>query len=187
MGRLIFPERGGALLLLARGAIAGVLGEPSAFLEPAPWQREPGATFVSLRLEGELRGCVGTLRPRGALRADVESNARGAAFRDPRFAPLSRAEYRRSEVEVSLLSPLEELDARDPARLLGLLRPGVDGLVLECGDRRATFLPQVWERLPDPEAFLAHLKLKVGLPRDYWSPELRAARYTVSAWREGQP
>jgi AmmeMemoRadiSam system protein A len=178
-------ERGATLLAIARGAIAASLGEAGPIPEPAAgWLDEPGASFVTLMQRGELRGCVGSLSAERPLRADVERNARAAAFRDPRFAPLSRLEYPEIEVEVSLLSPLEPIAFETESHALALLRPGVDGLLLEYGGQRGTFLPQVWEQLPEPDAFLEHLKKKAGLPAGFWAADLKLSRYTVRKWRE---
>ena len=177
-------EPGESLLAIARGAIAAALGEVGPRLEPAAWLEAKGASFVTLMQWGRLRGCVGSLSAERCLRADVEHNALAAAFRDPRFAPLSRSELPEIEVEVSLLSPLEPIVFESESHALGQLRPGVDGVLLEYGGRRGTFLPQVWEQLPEPTAFLAHLKQKAGLPAGFWVAELKLSRYTVSKWRE---
>jgi AmmeMemoRadiSam system protein A len=151
--------------------------DPDAFLAPL---REWRASFVTLRLGGDLRGCIGALEPIRPLVADVAENAFAAAFRDPRFPPVSLVEAERLEVHVSVLSPLETLRARSKADLLAQLRPGVDGLVLELGPRRATFLPSVWSQLPDPPTFVAALLQKAGLAAAFWSPEMRAQRYAVT-------
>ncbi|HJW82637.1 MAG TPA: AmmeMemoRadiSam system protein A [Acidiferrobacterales bacterium] len=177
-------DPGPTLLAIARSAIAAELGEPSPAFTQAEWLDEPGATFVTLTCAGALRGCIGSLVAERALRADVESNALAAAFSDPRFAPLSAREYRALEVEVSLLSPMQPVTVESEAQALTLLRPGIDGVLLEYGRRRGTFLPQVWEQLPEPRAFLAHLKQKAGLPADFWADEIRLSRYTVTKWRE---
>ena len=177
-------DRGPTLLAIARGAIAGSLGEPAPPFDAASWLQEPGATFVTLQMQGELRGCVGSLLAKKPLREDVETNARASAFHDPRFPPLSRGEYPGIEIEVSLLSPMEKLAFESQMHLLTLLRPGMDGVVLEYGWQRGTFLPQVWEQLPDPKTFLAHLKQKAGLSADFWSDEIRISLYTVKKWRE---
>jgi AmmeMemoRadiSam system protein A len=177
-------ERGASLLAIARGAIAAALGEVGPSCESAAWLEEKGASFVTLMQRGQLRGCVGSLSAERALRRDVERNARAAAFRDPRFAPLSHSEYSETLIEVSLLSPLEPIAFESESHALAQLRPGVDGLVLESGRRRSTFLPQVWEQLPEPLAFLAQLKHKAGLPPGFWVPDLKLSRYTVSKWRE---
>lgn len=179
--------RGPVLLALARAAIAEAFGRPSPVDASASWLRDPGATFVTLTLDGDLRGCIGSLVPRRSLRDDVAANARAAAFDDPRFAPLTRDEFDRVRIEVSLLAPLEPLPVASEADALRKIRPHVDGLVLEWGRHRGTFLPQVWDDLPDPRAFLAHLRLKAGLPRDFWADDLRLSRYHVEKWSEPEP
>jgi hypothetical protein len=115
---------------------------------------------------------------------DVRENAVAAAFRDPRFEPLSRAEFDNIRVEVSLLSPTEAMAVANEEHALAILRPGIDGVVFEYGHFRSTFLPQVWEQLPEPAEFLAHLKRKAGLSMDFWSESVRLSRYTVSKWKE---
>lgn len=179
-------DRGAVLLALARGAIGETLGEAVPAVETAGWLADPGATFVTLTRRGELRGCIGSLIAERALRDDVESNARAAAFRDPRFAPLTRGEYADIRVEISLLSPMEPITGIDERQLIETLRPGIDGVLLEYGARRGTFLPQVWEQLPEPHRFLAHLKQKAGLPADFWDDNLAISRYTVTKWREAE-
>jgi AmmeMemoRadiSam system protein B/AmmeMemoRadiSam system protein A len=177
-------DKGATLLGLARSEIASKLWEGTAKTFTAAWLREPGASFVTLTREGELRGCIGTLEAHRPLGLDVRENAVAAAFRDPRFMPLARGEFDEIRVEVSLLSPAEPLAARDEAEALAVLRPHVDGVVFEYGHHRSTFLPQVWEQLPEPDAFLAHLKRKAGLPMDFWAEQVRLSRYTVSKWKE---
>lgn len=176
--------RGRTLVRLARAAIARQLGRDQRVCADAPWLQAPGAVFVTLHKHGALRGCIGSLEARRPLREDVEKNARSAAFLDPRFTPLSLRELDDVEVEVSLLSPAEPLRFKDEADLLRQMRPGVDGLILEQGPHRGTFLPQVWDQLPAPADFLAHLKRKAGLPADFWSADLRVSRYTVRKWSE---
>ncbi|MHB0974535.1 MAG: AmmeMemoRadiSam system protein B [Thiobacillus sp.] len=177
-------EKGETLLKLARSEIASRLGQAVTAPAQAGWLQEPGASFVTLTRQGELRGCIGTLEAHRPLGIDVRENAVAAAFRDPRFMPLSRAEFAAVRVEVSLLSPAEPLEARDESAALAALRPGVDGVVFEYGHYRSTFLPQVWEQLPEPATFLAHLKRKAGLPADFWAEQVRLSRYTVSKWKE---
>ena len=178
-------ESGARLLALARASIAHSLG-----LGPAPrWDddaalRERGATFVTLTLDGELRGCIGSLKPHRALGEDVVANARAAALEDPRFPPLSAEEFGRVHIGVSLLSPFEFIDFADEADLLAKLRPGVDGLILFSGCGGATFLPQVWEQLPEPAQFFAALKRKAGIDPARPVAGLMAARYTVEKWDE---
>lgn len=176
--------RGRVLTQLARASIARALGEPVQAPPHPEWLNTPGAVFVTLTRGGELRGCIGSLEARRSLGEDVEENARLAAFADPRFPPLSRAELADTQIEVSVLSPAEPIDFCDEADALRRLRPGVDGVILEYGRHRATFLPQVWRQLPDPRDFLAHLKRKAGLPADFWHPELRLYRYTVEKYEE---
>ena len=177
-------EKGTTLLKLARNEIASKLGHPAAKPSKAPWLQEPGASFVTLTRQGELRGCIGTLEAHRPLGVDVRENALAAAFRDPRFMPLTRGEFDEIRVEVSLLSPTEPIEVKDEAAALAVLRPHVDGVVFEYGHYRSTFLPQVWEQLPEPAEFLAHLKRKAGLSMDFWAEQVRLSRYTVSKWKE---
>jgi AmmeMemoRadiSam system protein A len=144
----------------------------------------PAATFTTLRLEGRLRGCCGTLEATYPLATDVARTAFQAAFRDSRFNPVDQVELQRLRVEVSVLSPLEKIRVADEADLLSCLEPGTDGLVIVEGGRRATFLPKVWEMLPEPRRFLAQLKVKCGFPRDYWSERLEFSRYHTTTYVE---
>ena len=157
----------------------------------AAWLDAPGASFVTLTSGrapgGALRGCIGSLGARRPLREDVEANAVAAALHDPRFAPLTARELDDTVVEVSVLSAPAALPVADEAELLAHLRPGVDGVVLSACGRRATFLPQVWEQLPDPADFLARLRRKAGLPADYWGRDVVVETYTVTAWQEAAP
>lgn len=156
--------------------------DPAAFPPPLA---EPGAAFVTLHREGRLRGCIGSLEPRRPLVTDVAENAYAAAFRDPRFPPLAPREYEGLEIEISVLGPPEALPpAASEAEAAALLRPGVDGVILEGGGRRGTFLPAVWDQLPDPLQFLRHLRLKAGLPAEGWSPAWRLWRYTTESFGE---
>ncbi|HZZ93098.1 MAG TPA: AmmeMemoRadiSam system protein A [Usitatibacter sp.] len=173
-------ERGPVLIAIAREAIEHEDDAVGSWQEP--WLCEPAATFVTLYLDGELRGCIGSIEARRALGDDVAHNAR-AACSDSRFPPLPREFRRRLAVEVSLLSPREPLAASGEADALGRLRPGVDGVVLEYGVHCATFLPQVWEHLPEPSAFLAELRRKARLPPRFWHRDLRLTRYTVEKFR----
>ena len=177
-------ELGRALLASARHAIAGELALPADEPPAHAALSRPGATFVTLFWRGELRGCIGSLQATRELGVDVRENARAAAFQDPRFAPLSAAEYAATSVEVSLLSATESLRFDSESELRARLRPGVDGVTLELDARRATFLPQVWEVLPEPRDFLAALKHKAGFPVDFWSPRLNVALYQVTKWKE---
>ncbi|MFZ5555975.1 MAG: AmmeMemoRadiSam system protein A [Pseudomonadota bacterium] len=175
---------GGVLLDHARGAIASHFGVPADPAGEHPALAGPGATFVTLNLDDQLRGCIGSLEAHRPLREDVRLNAIGAAFRDPRFTPLTLREFERTRIEVSLLSPLEPVTFTSETELLALLRPGVDGLVFRYGHHRSTFLPQVWETLPEPRDFLEQLKRKAGLPFGFWAAEVQAWRYTVAKWVE---
>lgn len=141
----------------------------------------PGACFVTLERDGELRGCIGSIEARRPLAEDVVENARAAAFHDHRFAPLERRELATLDMHLSILTPSEPFPVADEAELLRELVPGEDGLVLEEGLRRSTFLPQVWESLPDPRDFVRQLKRKAGLPPDHWSPTLAFRRYRVES------
>lgn len=178
-------EAGSILLPIARAAIARELGrQHHPAWEEAEWLRNPGASFITLKQEGRLRGCIGTLRAHRALLDDVKANAVAAAFRDPRFKPLTAGEFETTELELSLLSALEYITFADEQQALAQLRVGVDGVVFEYGHHNSTFLPQVWEDMNDPVEFLSHLKYKAGLPPDFWDPQVRLSRYTVSKWRE---
>lgn len=136
-----------------------------------------GTCFVTLKLAGQLRGCIGNLSGSGSLLDGIASNAYQAAFKDPRFAPVSRKEVDQLEIEVSVLTPMQSLPVKSNAELLGKLRPGIDGLVFMAGDKQATFLPSVWEQLPDAAAFVARLKQKAGLAADFWSDDVRCEVY----------
>jgi len=177
-------EKGSTLLNLARTEIASKLGHDVSPPAQAGWLAEPGACFVTLTRQGELRGCVGTLEAHRPLGLDVRENAVAAAFRDPRFMPLSRVEFDEIRVEVSLLSPTEVLVVASEEHALASLRPGIDGVVFEYAEYRSTFLPQVWEQLPGPAEFMAQLRRKAGLPIDFWAEGVRLSRYTVSKWKE---
>ncbi|SFC94127.1 uncharacterized protein, PH0010 family/AmmeMemoRadiSam system protein A [Thiohalospira halophila DSM 15071] len=176
---------GQALVELAgRTLAAATAGEalPTAPSEP-PALTAPGAAFVTLQREGQLRGCIGSLEAHHPLGEDVIANARAAAFRDPRFPPLQSPELPGLHVEVSVLTAPEPFPFTDEADLLNRLQPGVDGLILEAGARhRGTFLPAVWESLPEPRTFLTELRRKAGLPSDYPLTETRLWRYTTHAF-----
>jgi len=151
------------------------------------WLDAPGAAFVTLTQAGQLRGCIGSLVAHRALRDDVASNARAAAFDDPRFMPLQADELARTRIEVSVLSAPVPMPFTSRQDALAQLRPGVDGVILSAGRRRATFLPQVWDELPDQEDFIQHLFRKAGLPANYWGDDVAISRYTVTAFIEDEP
>ncbi len=176
-------EAGKTLLSLSRGAIeARLFG--SAPRADAPWLRQNAATFVTLTRDDALRGCIGSLEAARPLGDDVAENAVAAAFRDPRFPPVSAAEWPSVRVEVSLLSTPKPLRFADEADLLAQIRPGEDGIILECDGRRATFLPQVWESIPDKRQFLRELARKAGLTDDIRLGRCRISRYKVTKWKE---
>lgn len=177
---------GKTLLATARRAIESRLGRAGDDWPDHAALAQPGATFVTLQRNGALRGCIGTLQAHRALGLDVRENAVAAAFRDPRFPALLASELAGLEVEVSLLSKPERLAVADEAQLIRVLRPGIDGVILDCEGKRATFLPQVWSMLPQPREFLARLRLKAGLPATSWSPALRVYRYGVEKWGEAR-
>lgn len=144
--------------------------------------REPGASFVTLKKHSELRGCIGSLEAHRPLVEDVAHNAHAAAFTDPRFPPVSLQELPELEFHISVLTPAMPMQFESEKDLLEQIRPGIDGLVLEDGPYRGTFLPAVWESLPDATQFLQHLKLKAGLPKDHWSDTLKISRYTTESF-----
>jgi AmmeMemoRadiSam system protein A len=189
---MLLPERqdshGAELLELARASIeyGFVHKEPLPIREEmlSDTLAEPAATFTTLHIADKLRGCCGTLEASRPLAADVAHSAFQAAFRDTRFDPLGQHELARINLEVSVLSPMEPMIVTDEADLLSQLTPGTDGLVIIEGWRRATFLPKVWEMLPEPQRFLAQLKLKCGLPADYWSARLEFHRYRTTTYAE---
>jgi MEMO1 family protein len=172
---------------VARAALANLFGAPAP-TRPAgePWIEEPRACFVSLHLRGALRGCCGALEPRAPLFEEIVRSARLAATEDGRFEPIAAEELSGLDVEVSVLSPLQPLAAEDEGEAARRLRPGVDGLYLVAGSHHATFIPAVWEQLPDPRAFLLHLRAKAGLA-DGWRPDTRLFRFTAERYQEPRP
>jgi len=188
-GAPVAPQEAGRTLLgLARGAIAHRFGElPEApRLDKPLWLRQTGATFVTLTRAGKLRGCIGSLEARRALGEDVIANALAAGFGDPRFTPLTAAEWPGTALELSLLSTPKPIHFADEAELLASIRAGEDGLIVQLNDRRATFLPQVWDSIPDKRRFLAELVAKAGLPADTRLARCRVSRYRVMKWRESE-
>jgi hypothetical protein len=186
-GAHIFGEAHGRTLLdIARNSIEAALGASELKLMPdEPWLKPAHATFGTLTQNGRLRGCIGSLEAHRPLGEDVRHNARAAALSDPRFPPLTREELVGTRIEVSLLSTPKLLAFADHADLIAQLRPGEDGLILEYGLARGTFLPQVWESLPDPEQFIGQLKQKAGLPPGVSTAKCRIQRYRVLKWKEG--
>ncbi len=184
-GRLSFADRR-VLLGLAANSIRHGLehGRPRPVdsREFSEALREPRASFVTLKLNLELRGCIGSLTPSRTLVEDVCHNAHAAAFSDKRFSPVTADEAARLAISISVLSPAESLSVTSEAELLSALRPGIDGLVIEEGRRRGTFLPAVWESLPEPSDFVRQLKIKAGFGADYWSDQIRCQRYSVESF-----
>ncbi len=184
--RVSLEDAGLTLLAIARAAIGhrlGVYGEPPR-TDIASWLARPGASFVTLMLEAKLRGCIGSLAATRRLGEDVAENAQAAALRDPRFAPLTPGEWPRCEVEVSVLSPAKPLRFADEAEMLAQIRAGEDGVILEHEGRRATFLPQVWESLPQKPRFLEELMRKAGIPADTRLARCKLWRYRVVKWKQ---
>jgi AmmeMemoRadiSam system protein A len=183
------PEERELLLTVVRESIECVAQDedpPKIELDAIPQDlQQAGASFVTLNKKGRLRGCVGSLEARRPLVLDVQQNGIGAAFRDPRFPPVRPEEVNELDIEISVLSLPERLDYDGPEDLFNRLRPGIDGVVIERGWHRATFLPQVWEKLPDKGDFLQRLCLKAGLPPDaYGSSDLDVYTYQVEKFKE---
>ncbi len=176
------------LLKVARASVAhGLEHQAPVPVKPEdypPSLRRPGASFVTLNIDGMLRGCIGSLEACRPLVVDVAANAYAAAFQDPRFPPLTRAELETARIQVSVLGKPAAMRFTSEADLVRQLRPYRDGLIIEEGARRGTFLPSVWHSLPNPREFLRQLKLKAGLGGDYWSETLRIYRYTTESFEE---
>lgn len=178
------------LLRLARDAIHTALGiepEQSAITPSHPRLRERRAAFVTLTLAGRLRGCIGTLEANEELACVIRDCAVGAALRDPRFTAVGAHELGTIRVSISVLAPPSALPASDRNDLIAQLRPGTDGLVVQSGRHRATFLPQVWEQLPEPGTFIDQLLRKAGLAADPWPADIRFQRYHSCSFSEPLP
>ncbi len=183
--QFVSPLDGRTLLHTASDAIAHGLrtGQPMT-LDLAPFTpslQQPGACFVTLKIHGQLRGCIGSLQAHQPLIMDVAKNAFSAAFCDPRFPPVSIGEQALLQVHLSVLSAALPLKFESEADLLNQIRPGVDGLILCEGSHRGTFLPSVWEQLPDKQQFWERLKQKAGLGPTHWSETLTVSRYTTQS------
>lgn len=177
------------LLIIARKAIsAAVNREPVQsipFDSLSPNLSERGASFVTLKLNGNLRGCIGTLEAYQPLAQDVQEHAIAAALQDFRFPPVKSHELVHIEIEISHLTVPDKLEYNQPDELLTRLRPGIDGVILDDGYRKATFLPQVWEQLPDPAEFLSHLCMKMGASQNFWRNQiLNVMTYQVEEFHE---
>jgi uncharacterized protein len=182
------PDQRRQLLSIARASINSAL--PDGVLAPCPREQLPAdlmerrSSFVTLRIDHELRGCCGTLDAPRPLAQDVWRNAWASAFNDPRFTGLTVAEWPRVDLHLSVLGLPQPFLVANEEELLQQLQPGVDGLIFELGAARATFLPSVWEQIGDPLRFVQQLKLKAGLPADFWSRELRIFRYGTESFGE---
>lgn len=176
------------LLRLARQSIVHGLKTGRAIkVNDSEWPDDAtvqAACFVTLNTHGQLRGCIGHLSAIQPLVDDVAENAFSAAFKDPRFSPLSDKELDDIEIEISVLTPAEQMTFTDEQDLLSQIQPGIDGLILEDGFNRGTFLPSVWESLPDKQDFWTHLKLKAGLSPAHWSDSVQVSRYRTLAFSE---
>jgi hypothetical protein len=180
----VTPEDGKRLLEIARRTVGQRLGAPAVEVPRVHWLSEPGAAFVTVRRGTKLHGCIGNVEPDGALGDSVARNAALAAFEDPRSRPLRSAELPEVRFEVSVLGPPSPLHVTSEADACARLRPGVDGVILSRGARRALFLPQVWRTLPDPLEFLSRLKEKAGLPPAFWDDKVRLEVFQVQSFAE---
>ncbi len=176
------------LLKLARDAIAYGLQTGRTLSvnlrDYPPELTERKASFVTLDKNGNLRGCIGSLEATRPLVEDIAENSRAAAFSDPRFPLVSESELPEIKIHLSILTSPQEIQFSSEADLISQLRPNIDGLILEDRGHRGTFLPSVWESLTEPDQFLKQLKLKAGLPGDYWSDSLRLYRYKTEMFGE---
>lgn len=173
------------LLELARESIAHGLAHNRP-VKPDPGNfpqalHEPGAAFVTLQINGQLRGCIGSLEAHQPLLDDIADNAYAAAFRDPRFSPMSERELPKLDIAISILSKPQPMSFDSEQDLLSQLQPGIDGLILESAGRRGTYLPSVWESLTTPEDFFNSLKTKAGLPADYWADDMQVWCYQTES------
>ncbi|HXI36699.1 MAG TPA: AmmeMemoRadiSam system protein B [Burkholderiales bacterium] len=180
-------QAGRTLLAIARSSVENYLWGKSKEDPQHSWLRQAGATFVTLTKDDALRGCIGSLHAARPLGLDVAENALGAAFRDPRFPALTAQEWPQCRVEVSLLSAPKPMRFADEADLLAQVRAGEDGIILECDGKRATFLPQVWEDLPEKRVFFQHLVRKAGLPVETRLGRCKVSRYRVAKFCEMSP
>jgi len=186
MDGLLDDRQGAMLLKLARKTLEQKMMNGTVSLTPdEPALSVKAATFVTLKIAGKLRGCIGNLEPVGALWEGIRDNAINAAFHDPRFSPLTSKELPDVEIDISILSPPKPLQYENTEDLPAKLRPGIDGVILRDGPRTATFLPQVWQQLPSPEQFLGHLCLKAGLAQKTWRQRrLEIHTYQVQCFEE---
>lgn len=186
MHKPLIKEHQQILIDIAKQSILSGLGEHQPLdvsIKKYPQElQKPRATFVTLNINQQLRGCIGSLKAYRPLAEDVSLNAFAAAFSDPRFASLSTQEYPLLKYHISILSPSSNMSFNSEKDLLSQLQSGIDGLILTEGNYRGTFLPSVWEQINDKKQFLNHLKQKAGLPADYWSDNISVSRYTVESF-----
>ena len=191
--QMLAIEQGRALVALARRVIGERLGGPPpsttsslpSATDPALQNRQ--GTFVTIKIRGQLRGCIGNLAGTTSIYEGIRQNALNAAFHDPRFPPLRPEEFAAIHIAISVLTPAQPLAHQGGADLLDKLRPGIDGVIIRKGAAGATFLPQVWEQLPRPTDFLAHLCRKAGLPPDAWQgADLAVATYQAQYFAEAE-
>lgn len=175
---------GKVLLKLARASIREAFDGRAVSKPEGKWLDEKGACFVTLRKGEALRGCIGSVRARRSLFEDIVENAKSSAFEDPRFHPLEERELEEVRIEVSVLTPLEPLEAATEEEAISKIRPGVDGIHLSWGGRAALFIPAMWEQLTDTREFLMYLKRKAGLPSGEWLPGTRLSRFTALKFEE---
>ena len=182
---MLSSENQGLLLQLAEQSILSGIenSKPlSISLEQYPQAlQKQRATFVTLNIQQQLRGCIGSLSAYRPLVLDVVHNAYAAAFSDPRFPELTKKEFSLLEYHISILSPSSPIKFETYEDLLSQIRPGIDGLILSEGSYRGTFLPSVWDQLNDKDLFMKHLLNKAGLASDYWSKDIEISRYTVES------
>ena len=192
MNEAFNAHQGQTLLLLARSTLIHELGGDASRIPPDLEQRlqdpvfdQKRGTFVTLHMHGNLRGCIGSLVGTEPLRDNVVSNARNAAFQDPRFPPLRAHELPKVDIEISVLTPPQPLEYWSPQDLIDKLKPHVHGVIVKHGMAQSTFLPQVWDQLPDVQSFLEHLCQKAGLAATAWqSGQLQVMTYEVQSFAD---
>ncbi len=189
MDDILTIEERDTLLKLARQAMTEAVNgrslKPLDLTSLPAGLRSPGATFVTLTKGGDLRGCIGALEPHLPLAEDVREHAAAAALQDYRFPPVKQDELDTIEIEISRLTLPQQLEYKTPQDLIMKLRPGIDGVIIRDGMHRATFLPQVWDKLPDPETFMNHLCQKMGAPPDLWRRKrIKIEFYQVEEFHE---
>ena len=181
------PEDVDALFALADlGVRAGLAGQPAPEVAPEtllPALREPHGAFVTIEVDGQLNGCIGSIVAVEPLGVAVPQLAWKAAFADPRLPALTPAEYPSAEIKISVLTPLEPVPASSEAELLATLEVGRDGVLIRSGAANATFLPAMWDKLPGPLSFLRHLEAKAGLRPGHWPSDMEAWRYRSTDYR----